>query len=153
SPPGLRRAPCCRRRRRGPRRAEREPRQERRPVTGRCRRSNAFARSSATARRMPCQEAKPARVARPSRYVVPDEVRFREGSADALDREAVLDEGGQDLLAVLLVTGDDRQLDARIAEVERDALALVLDRDEVASLARDQLEQLDQLPRAVGEPA
>ena len=52
---------------------------------------------------------------------------------------------------MLLVAGDDRQLDSGLGDVERHALAVVLDRDDVAALGRDELEQLDELAGAVGD--
>ena len=63
---------------------------------------------------------------------------------------AALGHRGEQLLAVLLVARDERQLDLRLADRQVHALAVVLDRDDVAALLRDERQQLDQLARPVG---
>src|SRR5207248_6073518 len=75
--------------------------------------------------------------------------RAQHASAEPLDRVAGGFEGGDERLAMLGVAQRERQLDLGVAQGERDALAAVLDLDDVAPLLRDELEQLDQLARPV----
>ena len=60
-------------------------------------------------------------------------------------------ERGAEVRAVILVARDDGQLDLRLADVDRHSFAVVLDRDDVAALGRDELEQLDERAGAVGD--
>src|SRR5262245_22495464 len=66
-----------------------------------------------------------------------------------LDRESGRFDTCDQRQAVLLVARDQRQLDANVGDLERDALAAVLDRDDVRALLGDRPQQLDQLARAI----
>ena len=55
---------------------------------------------------------------------------------------------GDELVAVLRVAREQRQLDARVADRDDGRLALVLDLDDVHALRGEQVEQLRQLARA-----
>src|SRR5579871_4088839 len=78
-------------------------------------------------------------------------VRGRRVSDHALDGEAVGLERGDQPLAVLLVSHHDREVEPDVADLELDALAAVLDLDDVAPLVRDELADPDQLTGAVDE--
>ena len=69
----------------------------------------------------------------------------RDGFAHALGRVPVRGEGGAELVAVRLVAHRQRQLDLGLADQEVEILAVVLHRDDVGALLRDELEKLDQL--------
>src|SRR5438270_11038115 len=71
--------------------------------------------------------------------------------AEPLDRVAVLGHRGEEPLAVLLVSRHQRELDLRARHRHVDAFSMVLDRDQVPPLLRDEREQLDQLAGPVRE--
>src|SRR5438445_12850654 len=59
---------------------------------------------------------------------------------------------GDELLAVLRVARKERQLDAGVADGDVRRLAFVLDLDDIDALGSEQVEELRELARLVGEP-